>query len=131
MPFVVRRVVDGEIIGSTRYYNISQEHHRLTIGYTWYIVDVWGTVVNPECKYLLLRHAFETLHINRVELLTDVRNLRSRAAIKKLGAIEEGILRWHMIVEDGRIRDTVVHSIIKSEWPPVKLGIEARLIPRT
>lgn len=127
LPFVVRRMTDDAIIGSTRYYDISPEHHRLTIGYTWYIVDVWGTAVNPECKLLLLKHAFETLYVNRIELVTDIRNLRSRAAIKKLGAIEEGILRHHMILEDGCIRDTAVHSVIKQEWPSIKLRLEERL----
>jgi N-acetyltransferase len=127
IPFVVRRIRDGAIIGSTRYYDISPEHRRLTIGYTWYIPDVWGSVVNPECKYLLLSHAFEALQMNRVEFVTDVRNLRSRAAIKKLGAMEEGILRRHMILEDGYIRDTAVHSIVSPDWPNIKSRLNNRV----
>lgn len=127
IPFIVRRIRDGEVIGSTRYYDISPEHYRLTIGYTWYMLDAWGSVVNPECKYLLLSHAFEVLQMNRVEFVTDVRNLRSRAAIKKLGAIEEGILRRHMILEDGFIRDTVVYSIINPDWAEVKAQLLNRI----
>lgn len=126
LAFVVRKLSDKKLIGSCRFYDISREHHRLTIGYTWYVVDAWGTTVNPECKLLLLEYAFETLGINRVELVTDARHARSRAAVKKLGAIEEGILRGHMVLEDGSYRDTVVHSIIKNEWPTVREKLEAR-----
>lgn len=129
LPFIVRRMADQAIVGSTRFYDILPTHRRLTVGYTWYTVDAWGTAVNPECKYLLLQHAFETWQFNRVELVTDVRNLRSRAAIKKLGATEEGILRQHMVLEDGHIRDTVMHSITQSEWPTIKLNLEKRLQP--
>ena len=127
LPFVVRRQTDGKIIGSSRYYDIQAEHHRLAIGYTWYIPEVWGTVVNPECKYLLLQHAFEKLSANRVEFIIDARNTRSRAAVKKLGAIEEGLLRQHVILENGFIRDSVVFSIIQSEWSVVKTSLEQRL----
>lgn len=127
LPFVVRRLSDQKIIGTTRYYDISPTHHRLMVGYTWYSPEVWGTYVNPECKYLLLQHAFEILKINRVEFATDSRNLRSRSAIKKLGANEEGLLRQHMVLKDGFVRDTVVFSIIKNEWPRVKSMLEERL----
>lgn len=127
LPFVVRRISDKKLIGSTRYYDINSENHRLTIGYTWYIPEVWGSCVNPECKYLLLKYAFEELQANRVEFVTDSRNSRSRAAIKKIGATEEGILRHHMILEDGFIRDTVIFSITKPEWPTIKLNLEIRL----
>lgn len=127
LPFVVRRISDKKLIGSTRYYDINSENHRLTIGYTWYIPEVWGSCVNPECKYLLLKYAFEELQANRVEFVTDSRNSRSRAAIKKIGATEEGILRHHMILEDGFIRDTVIFSITKPEWPTIKLNLENRL----
>ncbi len=126
-PFVVRRLADQKLIGSTRYYDMNSEHHRLTIGYTWYIPEVWGSYVNPECKYLLLKYAFEDLKVNRVEFVTDSRNARSRAAIKKIGATEEGILRQHMILEDGFVRDTVVFSITQAEWPSIKLNLETRL----
>lgn len=127
LPFIVRRISDTKIIGSSRYYNITPEHHRLTIGYTWYIPEVWGTYVNPECKLLLLKFAFEDSQANRVEFVTDARNIRSRAAIKKLGAIEEGLLRHHMVLEDGFIRDTVMFSIVKPDWAHVKLTLQSRL----
>ncbi len=127
LPFIVRRLSDAKIIGSTRYYDINPEHHRLTIGYTWYIPEVWGSHVNPECKFLLLKFAFEDLQVNRVEFVTDSRNSRSRAAIKKIGAIEEGVLRHHMILEDGFIRDTVMFSVIKSDWFQIKLILQSRL----
>lgn len=127
IPFVVRRITDKKIIGSTRFYQIDTKHRRLAIGYTWYVPEVWGSSVNPECKYLLLAFAFESLHFNRVEFFADVRNKHSRAAIKKLGAREEGILRQHMVLEDGFIRDSALSSIIRSEWPSVKLGLSDRL----
>lgn len=127
LPFIVRQQSDKKIIGSTRYYDINFNHRRLTIGYTWYIQSAWGTAVNPECKYLLLQHAFEILAMNRVEFVIDSRNLRSRAAIKKLGATEEGILRQHMILENGIIRDSIIFSIIKSEWPIIQASLKSRL----
>lgn len=126
-PFVVRNKSDQKIIGTTRYYNIKINHKRLSIGYTWYISTARGTTVNPECKLLLLSHAFEALEINRVEFMTDSRNLHSRNALKKLGANEEGILRQHMILKNGYIRDSVVFSIIKPEWPRIKTQLQARL----
>jgi RimJ/RimL family protein N-acetyltransferase len=127
IPFAVRRLKDNKIVGSTRYYDIESEHKRLTIGYTWYIPETWGTVINPECKYLLLKNAFELLQMNRVEFCTDVRNVRARAAIRKIGATEEGVLRNHMITTDGVLRNTVVFSIINSEWPTVKSALEQRI----
>jgi RimJ/RimL family protein N-acetyltransferase len=127
LPFVVRSIADKKIIGSTRYYHMAPEHRRLTIGYTWYIPEVWGTYVNPECKYLLLKHAFEDLKMNRVEFVIDTRNTRSQAAVKKLGASEEGILRQHMILSDGFVRDSKIYSIIMPEWSRVKSILEDRL----
>ena len=123
LPFVIRRLSDKKIVGSTRYYHIDHGHRRLSIGYTWLIPEVWGTYINSECKYLLLKYAFEDLNINRVELMADVRNARSRAAIKKLGATEEGVLRQHMILENGYVRDSVMFSIVKSEWPEIKKAL--------
>jgi RimJ/RimL family protein N-acetyltransferase len=127
LPFIVRRLSDTKMIGSTRYYDINPENRRLSLGYTWYIPEVWGTPVNPECKFLLLKYAFEDGQVNRVEFAIDARNSRSRAAIKKLGAIEEGVLRQHIILEDGFIRDTVIFSIIQSDWPQVKSTLQSRL----
>lgn len=126
-PFVVRRLSDQTVLGSTRFYDINRENARLAIGYTWFIPNVWGTFVNPESKYLLLQHAFEDLHVNRVEFMTDARNARSRAAIKKLGAKEEGMMRYHMVLENGLLRDTVFFSIIKPEWPEVKNRLLERI----
>jgi RimJ/RimL family protein N-acetyltransferase len=127
LPFIIRRQADKKIIGSTRFYDIAPEHHRLTIGYTWYLPEVWGSFANPECKLLLLQHAFEDLQANRIEFVTDARNSRSRAAIKKLGAKEEGILRQHMILENGFVRDSVIFSIIQSEWPDIKSNLSVRV----
>ncbi|MDX1901226.1 MAG: GNAT family protein [Gammaproteobacteria bacterium] len=125
--FAVRRLADHKLVGSTSYYDFSDIHRRVLIGFTWYHPDVWGTEVNPTCKYLLLQHAFETLTLNRVGFEADVRNARSRAAILKLGAKEEGIMRQHMIMPDGHIRDTVFFSILRQEWPVAKKNLEARL----
>ena len=127
LAFAIRRIADQQLIGSTRYYEINPEHHRLSIGYTWYTPDTWGSFINPESKYLMLKHAFETLNVNRIDFMTDSRNSRSRAALKKLGAIEEGLLRYHTILEDGFVRDTAVFSIIKADWPLVKTQLEHRL----
>lgn len=127
LPFVVRRLSDQQVIGSTRFYEINPEHHRLTIGYTWFIPDTWGSFINPECKFLLLQHAFEALKVNRIEFFTDARNERSRAALQKLGATEEGLLRQHTILEDGFVRDTAVFSIIKADWTLLKSQLEHRL----
>jgi len=116
LPFIVRRLYDQTIIGSTRYYDICVEHKRLAIGNTWYIPEVWGSYVNSVCKYLLLKYAFEDLQFNRVEFKTDLRNERSQGALRKLGAKEEGILRQHMILENGFIRDSVAHVPTLMGW---------------
>lgn len=123
-------VIDGATgrgLGSTRYMAIELAHKRLEIGHTWYAPDAQGGVVNPECKYLLLRHGFEALALNRIELKCDARNARSRAAILKLGASYEGLFRKHMVLRDGTLRDTAWFSIINDEWPEVKAGLERRL----
>jgi RimJ/RimL family protein N-acetyltransferase len=130
VPFAVRQRADGRLIGSSSYLDLSERHHRLEIGATWYAPEQWGTKVNPECKLLLLRHAFEALGVNRVALLTDVLNKRSQAAIAKLGAVREGVLRSHMISQGGRIRDSVLFSITAGEWPAVRAGLAARLAGR-
>jgi len=117
----------GRYVGMTRYLNIEEAHKKLEIGSTWYAPSTWGGPVNPECKLLLMRHAFEALKFNRVEYKTDVRNARSRAAILKLGATQEGIFRKHMIMADGHVRDSVYFSIVDTDWPAVKAGLERRL----
>jgi len=126
-PFVVVRVADGRLIGSTRYLGVEEEDRTVEIGWTWYSPDAWGGFVNPESKYLLMRHAFEEWHAIRVALKTDVKNLHSQAAIRKLGARFEGTLRNQRIRPDGSYRDTVIFSIIESEWPSVKTRLEARI----
>jgi N-acetyltransferase len=127
LPFAQIEKATGRAIGSTRYMNIERTHHRLEIGCTW-IGPAWQrTAVNTEAKYLLLRHAFETLGCLRVELKTDSLNEKSRAAILRIGAKEEGIFRNPMITSSGRIRHTVYFSVVDSEWPEVKLRLERRL----
>ena len=127
LPFALIEKSSGRTIGSTRYANIERVHHRLEIGWTWVARPWQRTAINTEAKYLLLRHAFETLKCMRVELKTDSLNERSRAAILRLGATQEGIFRNHMMTATGRIRHTVYFSIVDSEWPEVKARLEARL----
>jgi RimJ/RimL family protein N-acetyltransferase len=116
-----------ELVGSTRYLDYRPADRGVEIGATWYIPSTRGTAVNPEAKLLLLRHAFETLGCMRVQLKTDERNLRSRAAIARLGAREEGTLRKHMVVQGGFARNSVYFSITDDEWPTVEAGLLARL----
>lgn len=129
VPFAVRRVADGRWVGSTSYLDVALAHRRLEIGSTWYEPAACGTAVNPACKLLLLAHAFDVLGVNRVALVTDALNARSQAAIAKLGATREGVLRAHMVTHAGRIRDTVVFGIVAAEWPAVRAGLLARLAP--
>jgi RimJ/RimL family protein N-acetyltransferase len=124
LPFALVEQAAGGAIGSTRYGNIDRTHHRVEIGWTWVARKWQRTAANTEAKYLLLRHAFETLGCIRVELKTDSLNERSRAAILRIGAREEGIFRNHMITASGRIRHSVYYSIIDSEWPGVKARLE-------
>jgi RimJ/RimL family protein N-acetyltransferase len=126
-PFAVRRRADQAIVGSTSYLDPELWHRRVEIGSTWYTPDVWGTQVNPECKLLLLAHAFDVLGMNRVSLCTDARNVHSQTAIEKLGAVKEGVLRSHMVTQGGHIRDSVLYSIVVEEWPEVKARLAARL----
>jgi RimJ/RimL family protein N-acetyltransferase len=126
-PFAVRRLADGACVGSTSYLDIAPKHRRIEIGATWYQPDCWGTRVNPECKLLLLTHAFEVLGVQRVAFITDVLNERSQAAIAKLGATREGVLRSHMLVQGGRTRDSVVYSIVAGEWPRVREALRKRI----
>lgn len=123
-PFVVLDKSNGDIIGSTRYYNVQPEHRRLEIGYTWYSKNHQRTGVNTECKYLLLQYAFEDLNCIAVQFLTNWHNLRSRAAIARLGAKQDGVLRNHRLNADGSCRDSVVFSITEQEWAGVKKSLE-------
>ncbi len=127
LPFAVIYLETGQPIGATRYMNISLKDRGLEIGGTWYGIPYQRTMVNTECKYLLLSHAFETLGCIRVQLKTDLRNERSQRAIERLGAVKEGVLRNHMITPEGVIRHSVYYSIIDSEWPAVKQRLEAFL----
>ena len=127
LPFALTEKSTGRTVGSTRYGNIDCDHHRVEIGWTWVARQWQRTPINTETKYLLLRHAFETLGCIRVELKTDSLNERSRAAILRIGARQEGIFRNHMITASGRIRHTVYFSIVDSEWPEVKARLEAKL----
>lgn len=127
LPFATVEQETGGVVGSTRFGSVDRTHRRVEIGWTW-IAPAWQrTGINTEAKYLMLRHAFEVLDCVRVELKTDALNERSRNAIRRLGAAEEGILRSHMITEDGRLRDTVYYSILASEWPDVRVRLEARM----
>lgn len=117
----------GRIAGSTRFMKVDIAHRRGEIGFTFLAKSLQRTRINTEAKLLMLGHAFEQLDFNRVELLTDVLNETSRAAIARLGAAQEGVLRNHMVMRDGRVRDSVVYSIIRSEWPGIKLRLAARL----
>lgn len=129
LPFALIEKGGGHAIGSTRYGNIDRTNHRVEIGWTW-LAPAWQrTAINTEAKYLLLKHAFETLGCIRVELKTDSLNERSRAAILRIGAREEGIFRNHMITASGRIRHTVYFSILDSEWPDVRSRLQAMMLP--
>ena len=129
LPFALIEKSGHRAIGCTRYGNIDRTHHRAEIGWTW-VAPAWQrTAVNTEAKYLLLKHAFETLGCIRVELKTDSLNERSRAAILRIGAHEEGTFRNHMITASGRIRHTVYFSILDSEWPDVKSSLQSKLLP--
>ncbi|WP_110257382.1 GNAT family N-acetyltransferase [Undibacterium pigrum] len=124
VPFVVRENATGQIVGATRYCNMDINNKRLEIGYTWYAQRVQRSPVNTECKLLLLGHAFEEFGCIAVEFRTDWFNRRSQAAIERLGAKRDAVLRNHMILPDGRIRDTVVYSILNSEWAGVKKNLQ-------
>lgn len=127
IPFAVIHLPSGRVAGATRYLDIRAAHRGLEIGGTWYGAEFRRTAVNTECKYLLLRHAFETMRCIRVQFKTDARNERSQRAIERLGAVMEGTLRNHMILPDGRWRDSVYYSILESEWPSVKARLKERL----
>ena len=127
LPFVAIHLASGRVAGATRYLNIMPKDRGLEVGGTWYGLDFQRTPVNTECKYLLLKHAFETLGCIRVQLKTDLRNERSQKAIERIGAKKEGVLRNHMILPDGRIRNSVYYSILDTESHDVKIKLEEML----
>ena len=127
LPFTVRRADNGTVCGMTTYMNIDARHKRVEIGSTWYARSVQRTGINTEAKLLLLTHAFEGLQCIAVEFRTHWMNQQSRAAIARLGARQDGILRNHQRMADGSLRDTVVFSIIESEWPAIKRHLQHKL----
>jgi len=127
IPFAVTLTTSGTVVGSTRLWKIDREHRKLEIGHTWYASTWQRTGVNTEAKYLLLEYAFEVLGCVRVQFTTDVLNERSRQAILRLGAVEEGVIRNERIMPDGRKRTSVRFSIIDDEWPRTRQRLQARL----
>ncbi len=127
IPYVIIEKSSNKIIGSSRYCNIDSAHRRLEIGYTWYAQSYHRTGINTECKYLLLKNAFENFKTIAVEFRTHWHNHTSRNAILRLGAKQDGVLRSHRILSDGSLRDTVVYSIIEAEWPSVKTSLEHKM----
>lgn len=127
LPFVVVDAASDEVIGSTRFANIDMKNRRLEIGWTWLAGAHQRSAVNTNAKRLLLGHAFDVLGAIRVELKTDALNEKSRAAIGRIGAVQEGIFRKHLITASGRLRDTVYFSILDTEWPAIRRTLDARL----
>src|SRR5207253_3456636 len=127
LPFVIINKSSNQVVGTTRFYEIRPNDRAVAIGYTWLAKSAQRTAMNTESKLLLLTHAFENWHCNRVELITDVLNEQSRAAILRLGAKQEGILRKHLILPSGRVRDSVIFSILDDEWPEVKARLTSKL----
>jgi RimJ/RimL family protein N-acetyltransferase len=130
LAFATIELGSGRVAGSTRFMKINLPHKRVEIGFTFLARSFQRTRLNTEAKQLMLAHAFEVLQLNRVEFLTDVLNATSRAAIARLGATQEGVLRQHMIMRDGRIRDSVLFSIIAPEWPALKRALTEKLADR-
>jgi RimJ/RimL family protein N-acetyltransferase len=130
MPFSTVDRASGKVVGSTRYMNIEAPHRRLEIGTTWIGKSFQRTAINTEAKYLMLKHAFERLRCIAVDLRTHEKNVQSRAAIERLGAKLDGLLRNHRIMPDGSLRNTATYSITDTEWPEVKARLEARLRQR-
>lgn len=131
IPFVIIALNSGRIVGSTRFWKIDNGNRKLEIGHTWLSQSVQRTAVNTEAKYLLLKHAFEVMQTVRVQFTTDELNEKSRAAILRIGAKQEGIVRHERIMPDGRKRNSVRFSIIDTEWPDVKKSLEEKLARRT
>ena len=120
LPFIIIHKPSKAIVGSTRFFNIDHKNYRLEIGHTWLAKSYRRTAINTEAKYLMLEYAFEHLNCIAVEIRTDVLNTISRNAIERLGAKKDGVLRYHKIIKEGRIRNTVCYSIIQPEWPKIK-----------
>ncbi|WP_294636413.1 GNAT family protein [uncultured Aquabacterium sp.] len=131
LAFATVDAATGRVVGSTRFRNIEAAHRRVEIGFTFLAASAQRTAINTEAKCLMLTHAFEVWGCNRVELLTDERNTRSRQAIARLGAVQEGLLRSHMVMRDGFVRNSVIFSITAAEWPQVKAGLEAKMALRS
>ena len=127
MAFAVIDETTGEVVGTTAFYQPDADIRRVYIGYTWYRQSAWRTRINTTCKYLLLAHAFETLACRVVCWETDVLNTRSQAAIERLGANKDGVLRCHKIRKDGTVRDTVAYSMLREEWAEVKAALVQKL----
>lgn len=127
VPFAVIDTSTTAAVGSTRYLNIRRPHRCLEIGYTWLAIPAQRSAINTECKLLLLEHAFETLGAVRVEFKTDARNERSQRALERIGALREGVLRQHMIMWNGYLRDSVYYSILDREWPAAKTRLKEKL----
>jgi len=128
IPFAYVRLASETAIGSSRYLDIRRTDRAIEVGWTWLHPDYWRTAVNTEAKYLLLKHAFETLGAVRVQLKTDVLNVRSRRAIERIGCVQEGILRSHLLRDDGCWRDSVYYSLLNSEWPAAKAWLKSFLV---
>ncbi len=127
LPFTIIHKSSGRVVGSTRFLNITPAHRQVEIGGTWLAASWQRTAINTETKFLMLRYAFEVWACIRVQFVTDVLNERSRAALLGIGAKEEGVLRYHMVMRDGRYRDSVCFSIIEPEWRRVKAALQAKL----
>ncbi|WP_297844622.1 GNAT family protein [Pseudomonas sp.] len=127
MPFVIVQRETGKLVGSTRFWKIDRKNRKLEIGHTWLSESIQRSGINTEVKYLLLTHAFEVMNCVRVQFTTDELNEKSRAAILRIGATQEGIVRHERIMPDGRKRNSVRFSIIDSEWPTVKALLEAKM----
>ncbi len=127
LPFAVIHLASGRAAGATRYMEMRPQHRSLEIGGTWYAPEFQRTAVNTECKYLMLKYAFEEMNCIRVQFKADARNERSVRAIERLGAVREGVLRNHYVLQDGTFRDSVYFSIVDREWPEVKRRLEQRL----
>ncbi|MCC7164584.1 MAG: GNAT family N-acetyltransferase [Anaerolineae bacterium] len=127
LPFAIIDLAENRAVGSTRYLDISERDRHVEIGWTWLGKEYWRTPINTECKYMLLKHAFETLGCMRVQIKTDLRNERSQRAIERIGAKREGVLRRVIVMHDGYQRSSVFYSVLDDEWHTVKSGLEAKI----